>query len=78
MNPDDPIITVIITEQHVREIADGANGGNAVGECPMNETVAVALARAYAAEITAEIEDYAATLIAGFADRVTRITGPVA
>ena len=72
------IITFTLTEQDVREIVDGAGGGDAIGECPMNEAIAGALVREFANEIAADLQDYAEGLVARLADRHARITDPLA
>ncbi len=67
------LIHILLTEEDVRAIVDGANGGNALGECPMNENVAVAIIREYADEIAAEVQEHMEDIIGRLADRYARI-----
>jgi hypothetical protein len=68
-----PILTLTLTEADIHGIVDGANGGNAIGEIPMNEEIAVAIVAALRPEIHDAIHRYAATLIASLADRHSRV-----
>ena len=70
------ILTITLTEQDVRDIVTDGNLGNAIGECPMNEAVAVALVREFADAITNSAIERIEDVIGRLADNHARITDP--
>ena len=74
----EPVITITITEQDVRDIIEDANLGLAIGECPIHDEVTVAIIRNFADGATDSVLEYAENLIKRLGDKHARITIPTA
>lgn len=67
------IIGVAITEEDIIEHLREAGLGDAIGETPINERLAIALARGFAYDIEAKVREYAEDLIGRLADKHARV-----